>query len=340
MCIRFVNLLFYRNFQVPVGSGGSGSAYESGVKTSSFPQRSPSVRSNYSCQSSYSDAASPSSLGSSRSSSRDNPPRSPKITTTFANDCSDDGGQSSASYYHTPTSGARSPKTAYSKENSLDSPSCLLYSGSQTPLSPRRSPHAPCSFVFDAISPIIDSPSRKFEYYEPVSPDDDEDDENKYDNQSQAAPISPKLYEHRRQNSKKIVRSTPLESLNRFSSTNQSTKRIDEWEMTVSSNMGSDYQGLGIKNYYVKRDSCVTECTQLSVESETSTLATTTTSFTYSDTSTRQTSSDQAQDMSPLVETSVTMHKRRHAINITSNPGYQVSEDIFQKVFTDIKFTI
>ncbi|XP_037805253.1 uncharacterized protein LOC119599542 [Lucilia sericata] len=310
-----------RNFQVQIG----GNPYESGVKTSSLPQRSPSVRSNYSCQSSYSDAASSSSLGSSRSSSRDNPPRSPKITTTFANDCSDDGGQSSVSYYHTPTSGARSPKGVFSKENSMDSPSCLLYSGSQTPVSPRRSPHAARSFVFEAISPVMDSPSRKFEYYEPVSPDDEGDDaENGYETQSQPPPLSPKLYEHRRQSSKKMIRSTPVDQLTRFSSTNQSCKRSDEWEMTVSSNAGTDYQGLGVNNYYMKRDSCVTECTQLSVESETSTLATTTTSFSYSDTSTRQTSSDQAQDLSPLVEPSAAARKRRHAINITSNPGYQV----------------
>lgn len=290
----------------------------------SLPHRSPSVRSNYSCQSSYSDAASPSSFGSSRSSSRDIPPRSPKITTTFANDCSDDGGQSSsASYYHTPTSGARSPNGGFSKENSMDSPSCLLYSGSQTPVSPRRSPHAPRSFVFEAISPVVDSPSRKFEYYEPVSPDDDIDNEdNNYE--TQPPPLSPKLYEHRRQNSKKIIRSTPLDHLTRFSSTNPSCKRSDEWEMTVSSNTGGDYQGLGVNNYYVKRDSCVTECTQLSVESETSTLATTTTSFSYSDNSTRPTSSDQTQDLSPMVEPSAAMRKRRHAINITSNPGYQV----------------
>lgn len=283
------------------------------------------MRSNYSCQSSYSDAASISSLGSSRSSSRDNPPRSPKITTTFANDCSDDGGQSSISYYHTPTSGGRSPKGVFSKENSIDSPTCLLYSGNQTPVSPRRSPHAARSFVFEAISPVVDSPSRKFEYYEPVSPDDDVDDENNgYESQSQPPPLSPKLYEHRRQNSKKIMRSTPLDQLSRFSNTNQSCKRSDEWEMTISSNAGGDYQGLGVNNYYMKRDSCVTECTQLSVESETSTLATTTTSFSYSDTSTRQTSTDQTQDSSPQIEPNVTIRKRRHAINITSNPGYQV----------------
>lgn len=304
-------------------------AYESGAKTASLPsQRSPSIRSNYSCQSNYSDPPTSSSVPNSRSSSRDNPPRSPKITTTFAMDSSDDG-QSSASYYHTPSSGSRSPKGFYSKENSMESPPCLLYSGSQTPVSPRRSPQTPHKFVFDAISPVMDSPSRKFEYYEPVSPDDDEDVDGSrigctyFDTQQTAPPQSPKPYEPHRQNSKKLLRSSPLENVPRHSGQN-TTCRTDEREMTASSNVG-EYQGLGVSHYYAKRDSCVTDCTQLSGESESSTVATTTTSFTYSDTSTRQTSSDQNQDLSPLVEYNPIMRKRRHAINITSNPGYQVT---------------
>lgn len=308
-----------------------GVAYDSVTKPSTHPkQRSPSIRSNYSCHSSCSDAPTTSSAPNTRSSSRDNPPRSPKITTTFANDSADDA-QSSASYYHTPSSGSRSPKGMYSNDNSMDSPSCNLYSGSQTPLSPRRSPHTTCKFVFEAISPVMDSPSRKFEYYEPVSPDVDEDDVSEnpvltgryFESNHAGAPISPNLYEPHRNNSKKLLRSSPLEHLPRFNSKN-SPARSDEWDMTVSSNMGG-YQGLGPNNYYLKRDSCVTDCTQLSAESETSTVATTTTSFSYSDTSTRQTTtSDQTQDLSPLAEQASIMRKRRHAINITSNPGYQV----------------
>lgn len=200
-----------------------------------------------------------------------------------------------------------------------------MYCGSEAPVSPRRSPRAPRSFVFEAISPVFDSPSRKFEYYEPISPDDDVDGANT-EYETQPPPLSPKLYEPRRQNSKKLVHPTVVADLSRFSNTNQSCKRTDEWEMAVCSNAGNDYQGLGINNYYVKRDSCVTECTQLSMESESGTVATTTTSFSYSDTSTRQTSSDQAQDASPLVETNLGTRNRRHAINITSNPGYQVNQ--------------
>lgn len=298
--------------------------YESGMQQSPLAtQRSPSIRSNYSCQSNFSDAQASSSAPNSRSSSRDNPPRSPKITTTFANDSSDEA-HSSASYYHTPSSGSRSPKGFYSNENSMESPSCMLYSGSQTPVSPRRSPHTTRKFVFDAISPVMDSPSRKFEYYEPVSPDveDGLDNSNYFENHHPIPPMSPKIYEPHRKNSQKLVRSLPLDNLPRFSDKNAPV-RNEEWDMTVSSNAG-EYQGLGSSNYYVKRDSCVTDCTQLSVESETSTVATTTTSFSYSDTSTRQTTSDQIQDLSPLVEQKPSVRKRRHAINITSNPGYQV----------------
>ncbi|XP_073847375.1 rad, Gem/Kir family member 2 isoform X1 [Musca autumnalis] len=325
--LPFINPKHPRTLPMPIG----GNAYDSVIKPSTLPsQRSPSIRSNYSCQSNFSDAPTTSSAPNTRSSSRDNPPRSPKITTTFANDSSDDA-LSSASYYHTPSSGSRSPKAVYSNDNSMDSPSGNMYSGNQTPLSPRRSPHTPCKFVFEAISPVIDSPSRKFEYYEPVSPDIDQEDfgENPvlsgryFEGNHSAAPMSPNFYEPHRKNSKKLLRSGPLENLPRIN-TKKSPVRNDEWDMTVSSNMGG-YQGLGPNNYYLKRDSCVTDCTQLSVESETSTVATTTTSFSYSDTSTRQTTTtDQTQDLSPLAEQKSIIRKRRHAINITSNPGYQV----------------
>ncbi|XP_013104329.2 uncharacterized protein LOC106084907 [Stomoxys calcitrans] len=304
-----------RTFQAQVGSN----PYES----SSVPsQRSPSIRSNYSCQSIYSDASVTSSAlnsRSSRSNSRDNPPRSPKITTTFAN--SDDD---QSSYYHTPSSGgSRSPKSVYSNESSVDSTSSIFYSDAQRQVSPRRSPHKPCTFVFEAISPVAESPSRKFEYYEPVSPDVSDDvDGCFFDNRHPASPLSPNIYEPNRKNSSKLVRSSPSENLPRFDTKNVSIRK-EEWDMTVSSNIGG-YQGLGPQSYYAKRDSCITECTQLSVESESSTVATTTTSFSYSDTSTRQTSSDQTQDVSPLVEQEPVVRKRRHAINITSNPGYQV----------------
>ncbi|KAH8405706.1 hypothetical protein KR215_006988 [Drosophila sulfurigaster] len=269
------------------------------------------------------------------------PPRSPKITTTFANDSCDEVSSSTpSSYYQTPTSGSAS--------GSMDDSSSLM-SGHGV-----RSPKSPCKFVFDAVSPGpgMDQAAlgRKFEYYEPISPDDG--------SLYYEPPSSP-----RRQGSKKLMRSKqPLETLPQLTTTGvggvgqrggSGKRRRDEWELpvitkiearclnaaaaatctattgaTAASSAGGYSSGGGAGSastgsyYGLKRDSCITECTQLSMESGEMTqhtnstlVTTTTTSFSYTDTDAGHvTMSDEPHSH----------RQRRHAINITSNPGYQV----------------
>ncbi|KAH8277589.1 hypothetical protein KR018_001678 [Drosophila ironensis] len=252
-------------------------------------------------------------------------PRSPKITTTFAHDSCDDGSSSTpSSFYQTPSSG------------SIDDSASLL-SGRTT----ARSPKSPCQFVFDAVSP---SHGRKFEYYEPISPDDGA---LYYD-----PPSSP-----RRQGSKKLNRSkVPLDPLPQLTTTGvdesvavamamggggyplsgQSKRQRDEWELPVISKIEARNLGAaaaaaggaggaaGSNNYYgLKRDSCVTDCTQLSMESgETCTQHTTSTLVTHTTTSFSITEPETERD--PGQGRPLSHRQRRHAINITNNPGYQV----------------
>ncbi|XP_037715956.1 uncharacterized protein LOC119550989 isoform X2 [Drosophila subpulchrella] len=267
-------------------------------------------------------------------------PRSPKITTTFAQDSCDDGSSSTpSSYYQTPPTG------------SIDDSASLL-SGRTT----ARSPKSPCQFVFDAVSP---SHGRKFEYYEPISPDDGA---LYYD-----PPSSP-----RRQGSKKLMRSkSPLDPVPQLTTTGVdesmavamvamgggggggsgggytsgglNKRQRDEWELPVISKIearnlsaaasaagagGAGGSGSAGGNYYgLKRDSCVTDCTQLSMESgETGTQHTnstrvthTTTSFSFTEPEMEQEPGQPGQHGQPQSH-----RQRRHAINITSNPGYQV----------------
>lgn len=255
------------------------------------------------------------------------PPRSPKITTTYANDSCDEVSSSTpSSYYQTPTSG------------SIDDSSSSLMSGHAA-----RSPKSPCKFIFDAVSPCpgMDQAAlgKKFEYYEPISPDDG--------SLYYEPPSSP-----RRQGSKKLLRSKPpIDQLPQLTTTgvrgqlSSGKRRRDEWELPVITKLdvrclnavavasaspasgGGGYNSGGTASgstgsyYGLKRDSCVTECTQLSMESGETTqhtnstlVTTTTTSFSYTDTDAGLVTTDEPQSH----------RQRRHAINITSNPGYQV----------------
>ncbi|KAH8353925.1 hypothetical protein KR067_003685 [Drosophila pandora] len=248
-------------------------------------------------------------------------PRSPKITTTFANDsCEEESSSTPSSYYQTPSSG------------SIDDSGSLL-SGRTT----ARSPKSPCQFVFDAVSP---SHGRKFEYYEPISPDDGA---LYYD-----PPTSP-----RRQGSKKLCRAkAPLDPVPQLTTTGvdesvavamamgsgsyskngQNKRQRDEWELPVISKIEARNlsamagSGTGSGNYYgLKRDSCVTDCTQLSMESgETGTQHTTSTLVTHTTTSFSFTEPEMDADQMQGRPQSQSHRQRRHAINITSNPGYQV----------------
>ncbi|XP_033154920.1 uncharacterized protein LOC117137534 isoform X3 [Drosophila mauritiana] len=247
-------------------------------------------------------------------------PRSPKITTTFAQDSCDDVSSSTpSSYYQTPPSG------------SIDDSASLL-SGRTT----ARSPKSQCQFVFDAVSP---SHGRKFEYYEPISPDDGA---LYYD-----PPSSP-----RRQGSKKLMRTkTPLDPVPQLTTTGvdesmavamamggaggggyaqggPSKRQRDEWELPVISKIearnlsaAAGAGSAGGSYYGLKRDSCVTDCTQLSMESgETGTQHTNSTMVTHTTTSFSFTEPEMEHEAGqPQLR-----RQRRHAINITSNPGYQV----------------
>ncbi|XP_055373146.1 uncharacterized protein LOC129606700 isoform X3 [Condylostylus longicornis] len=138
----------------------------------------------------------------------ENPPRSPKITTTYANDDDDHGSNnghgvgvivnngdiidnddddcitsasSSTSYYQTPTSGSRSPKQCGGSGGGGNSGSIGsgaggfnstgYYTDSRNQ-SPRPSPKSPRKFVFDAISPSYEQKGKKFDYYDPLSPEE------------------------------------------------------------------------------------------------------------------------------------------------------------------------
>lgn len=203
--------------------------------------------------------------------------------------------------------------------------SCSLLSGQAM-----RSPKSPCKFVFDAVSPGAgmdqSALGKKFEYYEPISPDDG--------SLYYEPPSSP-----RRQGSKKLMRAQPQQLEQRpqlTTSQGSSKRRRDEWELPVITkidarclNATAAAAAAGISTGYssgsyftLKRDSCVTECTQLSMESgesqtqhtNSTLVTTTTTSFSYTDTD----AGGQQQQQQQL------HRQRRHAINITSNPGYQV----------------
>ncbi|XP_017839956.1 uncharacterized protein LOC108597757 isoform X2 [Drosophila busckii] len=220
------------------------------------------------------------------------PPRSPKITTTYANDSCEDGSLSTpSSYYQTPTSG------------SIDDSSSLLSGHTAA-----RSPKSPCKFVFDAVSPTPgqDQAAKKFEYYEPISPDDG--------SLYYEPPSSPRRQQHKEQQQQQLPQLTTTGA--------SSKRRRDEWELPVITKIDArSLNAAAAANaggyYALKRDSCVTDCTQLSMESEDArtqhTNTTTTTSFSYTDTDAPAASSQRQ-----------LQRQRRHAINITSNPGYQV----------------
>lgn len=252
------------------------------------------------------------------------PPRSPKITTTYANDsCEDCTSSTPSSYYQTPTSG------------SMDDSSSSLLSGHGHGHG-HRSPKSPCKFVFDAVSPsgatgMLDQAAlgKKFEYYEPISPDDG--------SLYYEPPSSP-----RRQGSgKKLMRSQQQQQqaqpvqpvLEQLPSMGMGVgkRRRDEWELPVITKLdarslnAAAATGVAAGSYYgLKRDSCVTECTQLSIDSgetQTQHTTTTTTSFSYTDTDAGQGTTFHEPSPSP---STLQRQQRRHAINITSNPGYQV----------------
>ncbi|XP_054740303.1 uncharacterized protein LOC129245894 isoform X1 [Anastrepha obliqua] len=317
-----------------------GSSYDS----SRPAPRSPSVRSSYSAQNSYSDPFIITSRSGNVGSFSENPPRSPKITTTYTNDSCDDA-SSTPSYYQTPTSSSRSPKGISSQGNSMDSPSSATFLSGPATASPRRSPNSPRKFVFEAISPVVDPFYKKFEYYEPISPVDECTSKtysgncNDYFGTPPQGSASAQIFESRIQNSRNILCTSPLDRnfcLHDYNRDSNEMKPL-EWEMSQI-----DEHCLNRDKYYVKRDSCVTDSTQVSLDSNdttNSTMATATTSFSFSEPSkTDKISVKSISDETSPSEQRESCKHRRHAINITSNPCYQVlhsSHSTLDRTYSD-----
>ncbi|XP_036225012.1 uncharacterized protein Rgk2 isoform X3 [Bactrocera oleae] len=291
------------------------------------PPLSPGAWRSYGAHNSYSDPFIMANRGGNCFNMNENP-RSPKITTTYANDSYDDA-SSTPSYYHTPTSGSHSPRRISSHENSMDSPISGTFLSGPATSSPRRSPNSPRKFVFEAISPVMDYSYKKFEYYEHISPEDEISNEiyeintSEHFGTSSQIPTSAKMCEGKRKKSEQLLRSVPLENISNLYESQQNSKEMKppEWEICQI-----DEHCLISNKYYMKRDSCVTESTQLSCDSNdttNSTIATVTTSF--SDRSKigaiLEGGVSKEATLFELQEKSV---HRRHAINITSNPCYQV----------------
>ncbi|XP_050322501.1 uncharacterized protein LOC126754510 isoform X1 [Bactrocera neohumeralis] len=291
------------------------------------PPSSPSARRPHGSQSSYSDPFIMASRGVHLSHMNENP-RSPKITTTYANDSYDDA-SSTPSFYHTPTSGSHSPRGISSHENSMDSPSSGTFLSGPGTSSPRRSPNSPRKFVFEAISPVMDYSYKKFEYYEPITPEDEISNEIyeintiEHFGTSSRIPTSPKICEAKGKNTKPLLRSSPLENISNLYESQQNSKEMKppEWEISQI-----DQHCLISNNYYMKRDSCVTESTQLSCDSNDTTnctIATVTTSFSEQSKIDSVLEGFVSKEATPFELQGRSKH-RRHAINITSNPCYQV----------------
>ncbi|XP_067628981.1 uncharacterized protein Rgk2 isoform X2 [Eurosta solidaginis] len=296
------------------------------VKIVNSSPQSPSMRSSYNGRS------------GNVSGLNENPPRSPKITTTYANDSFDDTSS-------TPSSGSRSLKGISSQENSMDSPSSGAFLSGPTTAFPRLNPNSPRKFVFEAISPVTDPFYQKFEYYEPISPDEDiagkgyiEKSSKPYGALTQE-PASPKSCEAKIRDSKKRLPSTPFNKVSCLYSNSHDSDRVKpiEWEMSHI-----DENCLNNAKYFIKRDSCVTESTQLSLESNdttNSTVATETTSFSYSENSnTDRILGNAIASKTNSIEQYERSKNRRDAINITSNPCYQVihsSHSTLDRTYSD-----
>uniref|UniRef100_A0A1A9W9T6 Uncharacterized protein n=1 Tax=Glossina brevipalpis TaxID=37001 RepID=A0A1A9W9T6_9MUSC len=217
-------------------------------------------------------------------------------TTHVDSEFTDDDSESLSSYYQTPTSAKRSSADIYSRENSSKSP----------PSSSLKGCTNQAKFVFEHISPKRSNDVyQKFNYYEHLSPQKDDIDDDYFGTSSAGTPMSPKIVEPHRQNSVKktfTLRKPPI-------------KNHEEWEMSVTPSREEHDRNRN----FDKADSIITETTQFSADSEYSTAGTMTTVLTYSDTSTRLSSNE----LNPELH-SPSLHQRRHAINITSNPGYQI----------------
>lgn len=292
------------------------------------PPLSSAARRSYGAQSSYSDPFIIAGRGGNCSNINENP-RSSKITTTYANDSYDDT-SSTPSYYHTPTSGSRSPIGISSHESSVDSPSSGTFLSGPATSSPRRSPNLARKFVFEAISPVVDPSYKKFEYYDPISPEDQVSKEIYEINNSEhfgtlpQMPDPPEMCEAKRKKCKQLLRSTPLENISNLYESQRDSKQMKapEWEISRI-----DEHCLVSNNYYLKRDSCVTESTQLSCDSNdttNSTIASVTTSFSQRSKIDGVSEKGVSREASPFEQQGRSKH-RRHAINITSNPCYQVN---------------
>ncbi|XP_055853795.1 dentin sialophosphoprotein isoform X3 [Episyrphus balteatus] len=336
-------------------SGGCSSAPKSPHRTiPTLPQqpfkspKSPRHFKNQSSLNCYEQPRSPSistyssySYDSATSRKFENPPRSPKITTTFANDESD----SNLSYYQTPSPISRSPKALPTLPN--ESPE--YYMSGQMSQSPNRSPLPPRKFVFDTPPSSSELTSaKKFEYYEPQTPDDDEDEHNNdlivmddanYGHgqfpHSLPMSMSTSSYNHRRHNSLKgFGKPRPKDNIPVL---NECDNVTDLFTYQKELLLADDPNRPG-NNAFLKRDSCVTESTQISMDSSDTNNTSMTTATTLSSDNSGAQGSESRRNAIHSSNMGDSHHfgehykheeqhrrlGRRHAINITSNPGYQI----------------
>ncbi|XP_055853796.1 dentin sialophosphoprotein isoform X4 [Episyrphus balteatus] len=251
----------------------------------------------------------------------------------------------SPSYYQTPSPISRSPKALPTLPN--ESPE--YYMSGQMSQSPNRSPLPPRKFVFDTPPSSSELTSaKKFEYYEPQTPDDDEDEHNNdlivmddanYGHgqfpHSLPMSMSTSSYNHRRHNSLKgFGKPRPKDNIPVL---NECDNVTDLFTYQKELLLADDPNRPG-NNAFLKRDSCVTESTQISMDSSDTNNTSMTTATTLSSDNSGAQGSESRRNAIHSSNMGDSHHfgehykheeqhrrlGRRHAINITSNPGYQI----------------
>lgn len=207
------------------------------------------------------------------------------------------GGGSGANYCGTPTSNPTIISTKQSSRTYQNSPTQHRQSYyDKSPVGSHyepqlKSPKGSRSLEYGAqVSPKYDKHNKKFEYYEPCSPDNDDDDDGG-DDSSYIDHIHSSIYYKKKKRS--------------YNKSPNGVSSLDDYHSATSTTLG--YENTN------KRNSIVTDSTTNSGASDFSSQATT--SVGCGTSSTASADAEQQRNAS----------RRRHAINITSNPGYQVN---------------
>lgn len=197
----------------------------------------------------------------------------------------------------------KAPPTIHCTYQKSPTNSGSYYDRKKAPQSIITSPRGSQSLEYGAISPKHEHKQKKFEYYDPCSPEEEpneEEDDNSFIE-----------YRHSSIQYKKKKKKHYNKSPNGVFS-------LDEYHSNCD-----------------KRGSLVTESTG-SGASDFST-ATTATARCSSGTDPEQQQQQQQQIQQQQQQHGQHQHRRRHAINITTNPGYQVIIDFLLKIFHTIK---